>query len=802
MTIPFDGEPLHAQRDRIVELADLGYTDVWSAEANGADAFTPLALASVWAPSLRLGTAIVPGLHAGPGAAWPSRSARWPRPRRAASRSASARSSNVIVERWNGIPFEEPYQQVRDTLRFLRGRAGRREGHEEYETFRSTASLGVAARAGADPRRRPARGDAAPRRPRGRRRHHQLAVGRRRRHGRADRARGGCRRRPDRAEIVRPHLRGPVRRRRHRAGDGQVRHRRLPDRARLRRVPRWLGRGDAARPGMWEAWKEGDRKAAARRHPRLARRRAHRARARPSSAASTCSATSTTASPRWPWRPLPFGIDVRQAVPRPRPAVDGRRAGRRAGVGGARSLAAVVGARPVGATAPARRRRARPRVRAGRSAGHLRGHGRRRPTRRPTSTCPFDVAAGTTRVEVTYDWTDAGRARRRAVDATVFDLGLWDADGLGTPDGFRGWSGSRAGRRDRGSRRCSSSRTSPPAATARRRSSRARGASTSASPPSTPPAPTGPSPSRCTAPGRRAGRSCPIRSTRRTSPDPSPAGTTATSTCTATTRTPRRPSGRTMVDEARGRRPRLPPDHRLRHRPALGRARRRCSEANPDVAHLARAGRSSPTSATPTRSARRRRCSTTATASPGVSLARHPGRDASPTAPCSRSTTRRSSRARCSRNFCRGCEFELGDVIDWDQVDTIEVLTGPVARSSPTELGLPDAGVLIPNPFMSPAIDRWEALLRAGLPDHRGVGLGLQGRRGRRRARRWGTQRHRGVRRGALAGRRSSRRSGPATPTCAPAASTGSPELEFTAAAPDGTHGDDRRHARRRHRRR
>ncbi len=36
------------------------------AEANGADAFTPLALASVWAPSLRLGTAIVPGFTRGP----------------------------------------------------------------------------------------------------------------------------------------------------------------------------------------------------------------------------------------------------------------------------------------------------------------------------------------------------------------------------------------------------------------------------------------------------------------------------------------------------------------------------------------------------------------------------------------------------------------------------------------------------------------------------------------------------------------------------------------------------------------
>ena len=32
------GVPLHAQREWFEELVDLGYTDVWSAEANGAEA--------------------------------------------------------------------------------------------------------------------------------------------------------------------------------------------------------------------------------------------------------------------------------------------------------------------------------------------------------------------------------------------------------------------------------------------------------------------------------------------------------------------------------------------------------------------------------------------------------------------------------------------------------------------------------------------------------------------------------------------------------------------------------------------
>jgi probable F420-dependent oxidoreductase len=119
MTVPFDDQPLGEQRDRFVELADLGYTDVWSAEANGHDAFTPLALASVWAPSLRLGTAIVPAYTRGRATlAQCVGSLAQAAPGRVALGIGS--SSNVIVERWNDIPFEDPYGKVRDTLRYLR----------------------------------------------------------------------------------------------------------------------------------------------------------------------------------------------------------------------------------------------------------------------------------------------------------------------------------------------------------------------------------------------------------------------------------------------------------------------------------------------------------------------------------------------------------------------------------------------------------------------------------------------------------------------------------------------------------
>ena len=81
ITIPFDGIPLADQRDLMAELPDLGYTDVWSSEVDGADAFTPLVLASVWAPAC--GSA-PPSRRCSPAARppWPSARPAWPRPPR------------------------------------------------------------------------------------------------------------------------------------------------------------------------------------------------------------------------------------------------------------------------------------------------------------------------------------------------------------------------------------------------------------------------------------------------------------------------------------------------------------------------------------------------------------------------------------------------------------------------------------------------------------------------------------------------------------------------------------------------
>jgi probable F420-dependent oxidoreductase len=134
ITVPFPGVPLHEHRSWYEEVAALGYTDVWSAEAGATDAFTPLALAAAWTPQLRLGTAIVPVYTRGAATLAQSVAAMC---QAAPGRFALGlgTSSDVIVERWNGMAFERPYHRVRDTIRFLRAALAGEKVTETYDTF-------------------------------------------------------------------------------------------------------------------------------------------------------------------------------------------------------------------------------------------------------------------------------------------------------------------------------------------------------------------------------------------------------------------------------------------------------------------------------------------------------------------------------------------------------------------------------------------------------------------------------------------------------------------------------------------
>jgi probable F420-dependent oxidoreductase len=134
VTVPVPGVPLHQHREVFEEIAALGFTDVWSSEADGPDGFTPLALAAAWTPTLRGGIAIVPAFTRGPALlAQSAASLADAAPGRFALGVGA--SSPAIVERWNGIPFVDPFKRTRDTVRFLRAALTGEKVTERYDTF-------------------------------------------------------------------------------------------------------------------------------------------------------------------------------------------------------------------------------------------------------------------------------------------------------------------------------------------------------------------------------------------------------------------------------------------------------------------------------------------------------------------------------------------------------------------------------------------------------------------------------------------------------------------------------------------
>src|SRR3954451_6560749 len=134
MTVPLGGVPLSEHRAVYEALAGAGFTDLWSSEVAGADAFTPLAMAAAWTPSMRLGTAISPVFTRGPGLLAMSAAAL--------AEAAPGRfqlgigsSSPVVVGDWNAVDFTEPYARSRDMLRFLKAALAGELVDHDFGTF-------------------------------------------------------------------------------------------------------------------------------------------------------------------------------------------------------------------------------------------------------------------------------------------------------------------------------------------------------------------------------------------------------------------------------------------------------------------------------------------------------------------------------------------------------------------------------------------------------------------------------------------------------------------------------------------
>ncbi len=321
---------------------------------------------------------------------------------------------------------------------------------------------------------------------------------------------------------------------------------------------------------------------------------------------------------------------------------------------------------------------------------------------------PFAVAAGTGRIELSYQWTDAGVLPPTPLTATTLDLGLWDQHGYRSAEGFRGWSGSRQGRIDSGQ--------TPVFVEASRAE---RGYLPGAIEPGVWAAELG------IAAVAPEGASWQVRIECKAAAGVTPANDPVDAEHVARGvpgwyhgdfhmhayhSNPNAPDWDGFIEQARA----AQLDFLMvteyvtgAHWRTLGATQR----ANPDL--LIWPGREIITYFGH---------ATTHGETPGVADYRHGFEDVS-----LGDIQRRAKAAGALfqvnhptsfpgpvfANFCRGCEFTLGDQIDWDAVDTIEILNGPVMAAA-ADLGVPVPGLQIENPFMSTALSLWDAQLRQG----------------------------------------------------------------------------------------
>jgi probable F420-dependent oxidoreductase len=105
-----------------------GYTDGWPGEVSGHDGFTPVTVAAMATERMRVGTGVVNVFTRGP-AVLAQHAAALQQLSGGRFCLGIGSSSNVIVERWNGLTFEKPLTRVREAVDFLRASlAGERAG--------------------------------------------------------------------------------------------------------------------------------------------------------------------------------------------------------------------------------------------------------------------------------------------------------------------------------------------------------------------------------------------------------------------------------------------------------------------------------------------------------------------------------------------------------------------------------------------------------------------------------------------------------------------------------------------------
>ena len=119
LTLPFPGLTLRDHEPLVRRAEAAGYDELWTGETTGPDGFTPLALAAAWTDRMMLGTGVVNPFTRGP-AVLAQHAAALQDASGGRFKLGLGASSNVIVERWNEVPFEKPLSKVRAAVEALR----------------------------------------------------------------------------------------------------------------------------------------------------------------------------------------------------------------------------------------------------------------------------------------------------------------------------------------------------------------------------------------------------------------------------------------------------------------------------------------------------------------------------------------------------------------------------------------------------------------------------------------------------------------------------------------------------------
>lgn len=144
VTLPFNGVPLHQHRELVGRLADSGFGEVSTGEANGIDGLSTLLMCAAWRPELIVSCSVVSAFTRGP-SIMASTAAGLAEAAPGRARFGIGAGSDRIVQGWNGIPFERPYSRVANVLRFLRATLSgeRATAGEDTPVGRAATALGV-----------------------------------------------------------------------------------------------------------------------------------------------------------------------------------------------------------------------------------------------------------------------------------------------------------------------------------------------------------------------------------------------------------------------------------------------------------------------------------------------------------------------------------------------------------------------------------------------------------------------------------------------------------------------------------